>query len=294
MTPHYSLQSVQTKDPQAVTAAIREIGAVCFPDKALEKIEALMESVDRLYQGKIPPYQASDMAYHDFEHTLQVTLCWSRMFLALKEHKPELPVIYADFLLGIAACLLHDTGYLKETDDPTGTGAKYVLIHEHRSCQISRRFLLSMDWPDTAISVVQRMIASTGPRAIIDGIPYVSPTEKILAQMLATADFLAQMADPYYLDKLPSLYKEFEEFDRLRGLSQTERPFPNLDSLISSTPQFWFQFVLPRLKGDYGAVYRLLNQPWPNGPNVYIQQAEANVEALQQEADDPGRPSSVT
>ena len=221
------------------------------------------------------------MAYHDLEHTLQVTLCWARMFASLMEHKPEYPVVYADFLLGIAACLLHDTGYLKETDDPTGTGAKYVLIHEHRSCQISRRFLMRLEWPDPGISVVQRLIASTGPRAIVDGIPFISPTEKTLAQMLATADFLAQMSDPQYVNKLPSLFKEFEEFDRLRGLTNTERPFPNLDTLVSSTPQFWYQFVLPRLKVDYNGVYRLLNSPYPNGRNAYLEQAEANIETLQ-------------
>jgi len=287
MTTDFSLQSIPTDDPHAVEASLLETAGHCFPDQNLEKISRLMESVRDLYAGKVSPWQKSDMAYHDFEHTLQVTLCWSRMFLSLKEHRRSVPLVYADFLLGISACLLHDTGYLKETDDPSGTGAKYVLIHEHRSCQISRRFLMRLNWPDTPIGVVQRMIASTGPRAVIDGIPFASPTEKVMAQLLATADFLAQMADPRYLDKLPSLFEEFEEFDRLRGLSQTERPFPNLHTLVSSTPQFWYQFVLPRLKVDYDGVYRLLNQPYPDGKNVYLEQAEANIEALKPSAKDP-------
>ncbi len=281
MSPDFTLHSIPTHDIKAVESAITEIGMACFPEQAMSRIRKLMESVHDLYQGRIHPYRASDMAYHDLEHTLQVTLCWARMFQSLKHHQRGTPVGYADFLLGVAACLLHDTGYLKESNDPSGTGAKYVLIHEHRSCQISRRFLMTLDWPDSAISVVQRMIASTGPRAVIDGIPYISPTEKTLAQMLATADFLAQMSDPAYLDKLPSLFKEFEEFDRLRGLSQTERPFPNLDILISSTPQFWYQFVLPRLRGDYAGAYKLLNNPWPDGPNIYVQAAEANIDRLQ-------------
>lgn len=281
MTSGFSLDSIPTDDPKAVEKAIRDIARDCFPGQDLGRFTDLMDNVERLFAGKIPPYQASDMAYHDFEHTLQVSLCWARMFQSLKIHRAEFPVVYADFLLGVASCLLHDTGYLKESDDPAGTGAKYVLIHEHRSCQISRKFLMRLQWPEKAIAVTQRLIASTGPRAIIDGIPFVSPTEKTLAQMLATADFLAQMSDPMYLEKLPYLYEEFEEFDRLRGLTQTERPFPNLDSLVSSTPQFWYQFVLPRLKADYGSVYKLLNQPWPDGPNIYLQQAEANIDALE-------------
>ncbi len=281
MTPGFSLHSVATDDPRAVEAAIRDTAQACFPGEKVERIQQLVQSVEDLYCGRIPEYQASDMAYHDLEHTLQVTLCWTRMFHSLKVNRPEVPATYADFLLGVAACLLHDTGYIKETDDPAGTGAKYVLIHEHRSCQIARRFLLSQRWPDSAIAVVQRMVAATGPRAVIDGIPFASPTEKALAQMLATADFLAQMADPLYLKKLPALFKEFEEFDRLRGASQTERPFPSLDTLVSSTPRFWYQFVLPRLKGDYNGMYRLLNQPYPDGPNAYLMQAETNIEALQ-------------
>ncbi|HSH09920.1 MAG TPA: HD domain-containing protein, partial [Oceanipulchritudo sp.] len=176
MTPDFSLQSIPTNDPHAVEVAIIESGEACFPGQKMDRIRNLVSAVQELYQGAIEPYQASDMAYHDLEHTLQVTLCWTRMFHSLKVHRPELPVVYADFLLGIAACLLHDTGYLKEKNDPSGTGAKYVLIHEHRSCQISRRFLMRLDWPDSAISVVQRMIASTGPRAVIDGIPFISPT----------------------------------------------------------------------------------------------------------------------
>lgn len=281
MTPDFSISSIPTHDPKAVEGAVVEISGECFPGQEAKRITSLMEAVEELYSGKIQPYQASDMAYHDFEHTLQVTLCWARMFHALKEHRKEYPVTHEDFLLGVAACMLHDTGYLKEVNDPTGTGAKYVLIHEHRSCQIARRFLMRLNWPEKAILFVQRLVASTGPRAVIDGIPFISPTEKILAQMLATADFLAQMADPLYLEKLPSLFEEFEEFDKLRGLSQTERPFPNLDSLVSSTPKFWYQFVLPRLKVDYDGVYRLLNRPFPDGPNPYLQQAEANIDALQ-------------
>lgn len=280
MSPDFLSTSIPTDDPGAVESALAEVAGNAFPGQNLDRMRRLMGAIQQLYSGEITPYQASDMAYHDLEHTLQVTLCWGRMFHSLRINRPDLPVIYAEFLLGVAACLLHDSGYLKDREDAAGTGAKYALIHEHRSCQISRRFLMTLNWPDDAISVVQRLIASTGPRAIIEGIPFSSPTEKALAQMLATADFLAQMADPLYLEKLPSLFKEFEEFDRLRGLSQTERPFPNLDSLVSSTPKFWYQFVLPRLKVDYDGFYRLLNVPYPDGPNPYLQQAEANINAL--------------
>jgi hypothetical protein len=268
-------------DPAGIQAFAEACAHRCFPRQPLDCVSDLFLKVTDLFQGRIPPYQESDTAYHDLDHTLRVVACWCRMFEALHTHHPEKPLSYPDFLLGLAGSLLHDTGYLKEQHDPSGTGAKFALIHEARSCQIARRFLLGLKWPDAAIAVAQRLIASTGPRAIIDGIRYASPTEKTLAQMLATADFLAQMADPLYLEKLPDLFKEFEELDRLRGLSQTERPFPNLDTLVSATPVFWYQFVLPRLKLDYASVYRLLNDPYPEGPNPYLARAEANIKELQ-------------
>lgn len=249
--------------------------------RGLPRLEELIDHSHSLFMGNFPPYQAGDTAYHDLEHTCQVTLCWDRMFQNLRRHYPQFPVAFTDYLLGIAACLLHDTGYLKKNYDPMGTGAKFALIHENRGCRIADEFLSTLRWPGTAIAVVQRLIAATGPRAIIEAMDYDSPTERRLAQMLATADFLAQMADPRYLDKIPALFSEMEELDKLRGLSPEERPFPNLQALVSSTPAFWHKVVLPKLKRDYANAYQLLNDPFPDGPNAYLQHAEANIRALQ-------------
>lgn len=281
MRPDFTILTPETIDADSVVEQILEMGSMCFPQQKFDRIPHLFDKVNQLFRGEIRPYQANDTAYHDIEHTLRVAYCWTQMFVSLFQNRPDRPVVYTDFLLGIAACLLHDSGYLKEQDDPYGTGAKFTLIHETRSCLIARRFLMTMGWPESAISVVQRLIAATGPRALIDAIPFVSPTERTLAQMVATADFLAQIADPDYANKLPSLFEEFEEVDRERGLESADRPFPSLETLVSNTPGFWFHFVLPRLKDDYNAVYSLLNNPYPHGSNPYLMQSEKNVLALQ-------------
>lgn len=270
----------EAQSPEEVRRRLHEIGGACFPRQDLQRLDHLLEQVQALFKGEHPPYQAVDTAYHDLGHTLRVTACWMEMFVSLYHNRRDIPVSYSDFLLGVASCLLHDTGYLKEQHDPAGTGAKFTLVHEARSCRIARRFLLRLNWPDAAVKVVQRLIVATGPRAVLEAMPFISPAEKALAQMLGTADFLAQMGDPEYLQKLPALFDEFEEIDRLRGLTNTERPFPNLDTLVDATPAFWDQFVLPRLKDDYAGVYRLLNDPYPDGPNAYLASAEANINEL--------------
>lgn len=282
MHPNPKVDFQYADDPLAVAAKVSSIARTCFGRSDEATVRQLFENINELFRGGMPPYLASDMAYHDLEHSMQVVLCWSAMFQTLQQTLEAQSLAFDEFFIGVAACLLHDSGYLKEKGDSSAvTGAKYALVHETRSCLIARHFLSTIDWEERSIKQVQRMIAATGPRAVIAGIPFASPLEKRFGQMLATADFLAQMADPQYLNKLPSLFKEFEEFDRLRGLSQTERPFPNLDSLFSGTPRFWYQFVLPRLKVEYEAAYRLLNRPYPDGPNAYLQQAEANIEAIQ-------------
>jgi hypothetical protein len=280
MRPDFTILTSATIDKDTVVQHILQMGTRCFPQQKFDRIPHLFTKVDDLFRGKIPPYQANDMAYHDAEHTLRVAYCWTQMFLSLHLHRKDRPVVYTDLLLGIAACLLHDSGYLKEQDDPYGTGAKFTLIHETRSCLIARRFLMAIGWPESAISVVQRLIAATGPRSLIDAIPFVSPTERTLGQMLATADFLAQIADPDYAAKLPALFAEFNEVDHQRGLNADERPFPDLAALLASTPDFWYHFVLPRLKDEYDSLYQLLNQPYPHGTNPYLLQAERNVRSL--------------
>ena len=41
------------------------------------------------------------------------------------------------FELGLLGILMHDTGYLKRTEDMQGTGAKYTLTHVRRSAEFA-------------------------------------------------------------------------------------------------------------------------------------------------------------
>lgn len=45
-----------------------------FGCRGLPRLEELADQSHRLFMGQIRPYQASDTAYHDLEHTLQVTV----------------------------------------------------------------------------------------------------------------------------------------------------------------------------------------------------------------------------
>ena len=53
---------------------------------------------------------------------------------------------------------------------------------------------------------------------------------------------------------------------------------------MQKTPAFWDKFVRAKLKSDFLDLHQFLNDPYPSGPNAYVQRIEANVERLRQQA----------
>ena len=93
------------------------------------------------FTGNYRDYQAVDARYHDFEHTLQGTLCLVRLLHGRHLAGAQPPLTQPMFQLGLVAMLLHDTGYLKKREDTQGTGAKYTVTHVHRSAEFAAQLL---------------------------------------------------------------------------------------------------------------------------------------------------------
>jgi hypothetical protein len=53
--------------------------------------------------------------------------------------------------------------------------------------------------------------------------------------------------------------------------------------LRAKTPKFWEGYVRPKLERDFGGLYRFLNDPYPSGPNYYLDRVEANIARLRRE-----------
>ena len=49
---------------------------------------------------------------------------------------------------------------------------------------------------------------------------------------------------------------------------------------MQRTPLFWEKYVLPRITQDFEGLYRFLNDPYPDGPNFYLEQIQANLARL--------------
>jgi hypothetical protein len=275
--------SVSTKDPAAVMAEVQSAYLTIFPSGDPLFLPRVFGWVADCFAGSDADYQASDARYHDFEHTMQGTLCMGRLLRGrhLAEAHPQLT--QRMFQLGILAMLFHDTGYLKKRDDLDGTGAKYTVVHVGRSADFAGRLLGQKGYNLTDIKAVQNMIRCTGVDAKVDVIPFQSDMERVVGQALGTADLLGQMSAEDYVDKLPTLYAEFEEAARYsRDRTHLVSMFSSGDDLVRKTPDFWKNYVQLKLNRDFGGLYRFLNDPYPYGSNYYLDRIEANMEKLRQ------------
>ena len=169
-----------------------------------------MQAVD-CFTGQYEDYQAIDALYHNLEHTLQGALCLARLLQGRHAAKAQPELTERMVQLGLAAILLHDTGYLKKKDDLSGTGAKYTAIHVGRSVDFAVDLLRKKHFSEADVQSVRNMILSTGASTAADQIPFQNEAEKITGCAVATADLLGQIAAEDYVDKLPGLYAEFAE-----------------------------------------------------------------------------------
>jgi hypothetical protein len=275
------LRPVDTKIPGAVEQRVRLIYRELFPKGEVAFVPRAFDWAGNCFAGQHPNYQAIDAAYHDFEHTLQGTLCFAYLLRGRHLAKAQPTLTQKTFELGLLAILLHDTGYLKQQGDPEGTGAKYTLVHVARSMAFAGEFLGQKGHSAGEIAAVQNMIRCTGVNADVRSIPFQNELEKTLGFALATADLLGQMAAADYVEKLPVLYTEFAEA-AASGKESAARmaPFSSAEDLMRKTPGFWDNYVLPRVNGEFGGLHLFLNDPYPDGPNVYCQRIEENIGKL--------------
>lgn len=239
-------------------------------------VDALVDMVGDLFAGRLWNYQPIDLLYHDLAHTSQASRC----YLAHVEgyvRVEGLAVVPRELELGLAAILFHDSGFLKARGDDKGTGAKYTHSHVLRSSALAASVLPELGLTRQEIEDIVGMIRCTGLNGRPDKSTFSSDLARIAACMVATSDFLGQMAAPEYVDRLPYLYAEFEEADNYSRVPKAKRMFSSASQLVAGTAGFWQNFVRPRLETEFSGVYRYLALPAPSRRNPYIDSVERNI-----------------
>jgi hypothetical protein len=272
---------VVTKDPTAVELEVQAAYLAMFSRGNRLFVPQVFGWAIDCFTGRHPRFQRVDAGYHDFEHTLQGTLCLARLLHGRHRAGARPQVTRRLFELGVLAILLHDTGYLKRKGDVKGTGAKYTWVHVARGVDFAGQLLKQQGYRASDVKAVQNMIRCTAINASPREISFASERDRVVGYAVGTSDLLGQMAAPDYVDKLPVLYSEFAEAARYDGGKRSSvGVFSNAAELIRQTPAFWEKYVRRKLEENFAGAYRFLNEPYPDGPNYYLQQINANMERL--------------
>ncbi|MGZ8900069.1 MAG: hypothetical protein ACXW3Z_08235 [Limisphaerales bacterium] len=277
----HATHDVDTKNLGAIRALTADIYRELFPGAPVKFIDDAFRWVADAFEGRYETFQANDAKYHDLEHTLQGTLAFVRLLKGYKKAGAQPELNQRAFELGLLAILLHDTGYLKERADTQGTGAKYTQVHVTRSSEFAQRLLTEKGFPAGDIRAVQNMIRCTGVNTELATIPFHTDLERQVGFALGTADLLGQMAAQDYIDKLDTLYQEFEESNLYSGGASGSGAFTSAQDLRQKTPLFWENYVLPKIETDFGRLYRFLEGS--GGRNPYLESIQANIVRLKQE-----------
>lgn len=276
---------VDTRFPTEVEIEVARLYHEMFPAGDRAMVSRVFDWATACFTGNYEGLQALDTKYHDYEHTLQVTLCLARLLQARHQAGARPVLSLARFEQALIASLFHDSGYLKTKYDNFGSGAKFTTIHVERGAAFAGMFLTEQGFPAPGIKAVQNMILCTNFMADLGRIPFSDEEERMAGLALATADLLGQMADPEYVEKLPRLFSEFREADYFKPPAESGgngSTFSSAKELMRKTPLFYEQVVKVKINRDYRGLYRYLNRPYPDGPNWYMDQIEANLKRLEE------------
>lgn len=195
----------------------------------------------------------SDALYHNLEHTLLVTMVGRDILQGLSlSHRID-PDDYAHL---IAACLLHDIGYVRgilpgdtETEfviDQDGSritlprGASDAALTPHH-VERSKMFALERLGPSPLVDVA-RINAAIEMTRFPASFDQTIETVGLEPKLVQAADLIGQLGDPMYFRKANALYYEFEETGTNRQLG-----YSSPADLIDKYPAFYWNCVSPHI-----------------------------------------------
>lgn len=190
----------------------------------------------------------SDALYHNYEHTLQVTIVGRDILQGmLMSHRIE----PADYSHLIVACLLHDIGYVRGVLSGD-TEAEFVIDADGRKVtlprgasdasltpyHVDRSKLFAFERLERSPNIDAARVAEAIEMTqfpVPQGPDRACGLEPKLAQ---AADFIGQLGDPLYSRKANALYCEFEEIGMNRQLG-----YSSPADIIEKYPAFFWNSV---------------------------------------------------
>jgi hypothetical protein len=201
----------------------------------------------------------SDALYHNVDHTIMVSTV-GQLILRGK-HLVEGGVTPRDWMHFMMAVLFHDIGYVRGVcqndsgnsfatgiDDgiitlPSGgTDVALTAYHVDRSKKFVRERFGGRLLVDVDIELIASYIEMTRFQVPTDEEHKVDP--KSFRGLVRAADFIGQLGDPRYLQKIPALFYEFEEIG-----SNVKMGYKNPGDMRASFAKFYWKVVSPHITG---------------------------------------------
>jgi hypothetical protein len=282
-------RNVRTTDPVAVNREVDRIFLGLYSESSTRVLGQAFADVTRLFSGEYPGYRACDTAYHDVQHTLDVTLAMARLIDGYERARTKgMESFSAElFQLGVVTALCHDIGYLREERDTQAqNGAEYTLTHVSRGAQFLRDYLPKLGLGglgDAAASLIH----FTGYEIPVSKIQVPDPKFRVLGNLLGSADIISQMSDRCYLEKCRDrLYPEFlaAGIARRRDAEGREQVlYASGDDLVLKTPGF-YRGATRRLEEELAGSHKLAEHHF-GGQNLYLDEVAKNVRFAQEVSD---------
>lgn len=239
-----------------------------------EFIRHVHQHIIEIFSGESPGFQASSTKYHNLRHTQSVALATIRLLHGLMIDKHSFPPHI------IEQCLLcayfHDTGLLLQTSEIADSGASYTKYHEARSIKFLNEYLDQRKSQVNLREDCATIIKYTNLRIDPNTLSPSTKEVKLSGQILGSADILAQMANRYYLERLPFLYQEH----LMGGIDDHSSAL----ELMKHTADFYENVIEKRLKESFGNIAGSMRthflHRWKIDQDLYRTNITKNIEYL--------------
>jgi hypothetical protein len=217
------------------------------------------ERLGSLARSTIECLGRSDALYHNFGHTLQVTMVGRDILQGMTLSQRIEPEDYCHL---IVACLLHDIGYMRgvlsgDTENEfvvDGNGKKVTLPRGASDAaltpyHVDRSKLFAFERLGNSRTIKASRIAEAIERTRFP-VPRnrSDANESLEPKLVQAADLIGQLGDPMYSRKANALYCEFEEIGMNRQLG-----YSSPADIIDKYPAFFWNSVSMHL--DDGIKY---------------------------------------
>ena len=264
---------VNMGNPESVIGEVKGLVVMMLREFDFEPLDEAFRDIMKLFSGTYPGYRRCNTLYHDLQHTTDTIMAMARLM-----HGAQVRGVFLDdssVTLGLISALMHDAGYIQDASDRNGTGAKYTIVHISRSIEFMRQYFIEKGFSREDFRQCRNALLCTGLNAEVGRIRFESKENRLIGEMLGTADLLGQMADRTYLEKLPFLFLEFKEASVLGYDNE-------LDFLRKTFP--FYRATKKRFENELGGVNMFMRDHfkarWDIDNDLYMETIEKHMAYL--------------